>query len=232
MIEDPPLLTVRSNFERPTAAGVTALSGAPTGHLVDALGGFGALDCRIKPVTPAQSADQVFCGVAVTCDCGPADNLAVFAALEAVRPGDVIVAATGAYMGCALIGDLVLGMARNCGAIAFVTDGLARDLDGLEAVGTPVFCRGISPNSPARNGPGKVGLPINIGGVTVQSGDLVAGDRDGVVLVPRGRIVEVAQALVRVREAEVGLEAKVKGGLKVPDFAAELLASDRVRRLD
>jgi len=232
MIEDPPLLTVRSNFERPAARAVAALVGAPMGHLVDALGGFGALDYRIKPVTPAQSADQVFCGVAVTCDCGPADNLAVFAALEAIRPGDVIVAATGAYTGCALIGDLVLGMARNCGAVAFVTDGLARDLDGLEAVGTPVFCRGISPNSPARNGPGKVGLPVTLGGVTVASGDVVAGDRDGVVVVPRGRIEEVAQALVRIREAEAGLEAKVKVGLKVPDFAADLLASDRVRRVD
>ncbi len=232
MIEDPPLLTVRSSFERPAAAAVEALAGAPTGHLVDALGGLGALDYRIKPVTPALPTDQVFCGVAVTCDCGPADNLAVFAALEATRPGDVIVAATDAYMGCALIGDLVLGMARNCGALAFVTDGLARDLDGLEAVGIPVFCRGISPNSPARNGPGKVGLPIHLGGVTVASGDLIAGDRDGVVVVPRGRIEEVIQALARVREAEAGLEAKVAGGLKVPDFAAALLASDRVRRLD
>ncbi len=232
MIEDPPLLTVRNNFERPTAAAVAALAGAPTGHLVDALGGLGALDYRIKPVTPAAPADQIFCGVAVTCDCGPADNLAVFAALQATRPGDVIVAATDAYMGCALIGDLVLGMARNCGALAFVTDGLARDLDGLEAVGIPVFCRGISPNSPARNGPGSVGLAVDLGGVRVESGDVVAGDRDGVVVVPRARIAEVAQALEKIREAEAGLEAKVQGGLKVPDFAAELLASDRVHRLD
>ncbi len=232
MIEDPPILTVRSNFERPTAAAVAALAGVPTGHLVDALGGLGALDYRIKPITQAPPAEQVFCGVAVTCDCGPADNLAVFAALEATRPGDVIVAATDAYMGCALIGDLVLGMAKNCGAVAFVTDGLARDLDGLEAVGIPVFCRGISPNSPARNGPGKVGLPVNLGTVTVASGDVVAGDRDGVVVVPRARIEEVAQTLVRIREAEAELDAKVQGGLKVPDFAASLLASDRVRRLD
>jgi len=232
MIEDPPLLTVRSDFERPTAAAVAALAGVPTGHLVDALGGYGALDHRIKPVTQAPPAEQVFCGVAVTCDCGPADNLAVFAALEATRPGDVIVAATGTYMGCALIGDLLLGMARNCGAQAFVTDGLARDLDGLEGVGIPVFCRGISPNSPARNGPGTVGLPINLGAVTVASGDLVVGDRDGVVVVPRARIAEITRALVKIREAEAELEAKVEGGLKIPDFVADLLGSDRVRRLD
>ncbi len=73
---------------------------------------------------------------------------------------------------------------------------------------------------------------MTLGGVTVASGDVVAGDRDGVVVVPRARVAEVAQALVGIREAETGLEAKVKAGLKVPDFVAELLASDRVHRLD
>ncbi len=229
MIEDPPLLTIRSDFTRPSAAAVAALDGTASGHLVDALGGQGALDYRIKPVTQPPHA---FCGIAVTCDCGPADNLALFAALESCRPGDVLVAATDAYRGTALIGDLLLGMARNCGAVAVVTDGLARDLDGLEAVGIPLFCRGVSPNSPARNGPGTVGLPISLDGVRVESGDLVVGDRDGVVVVPQLRIDAVIESLARIREAEAGLEAKVQAGLKIPDFVAGLLASDRVRRLD
>jgi regulator of RNase E activity RraA len=60
----------------------------------------------------------------------------------------------------------------------------------------------------------------------------VAGDRDGVVVVPRARIDEVIQALAGIREAEAALEAKVEAGLKVPDFVADLLGSDRVRRLD
>ncbi len=232
MIEDPPLLTIRSGFARPAAEAVAALAGVPSGHLVDAMGGHGALDYRIKPVIEGPPAAHVFCGVALTCDCGPADNLALFAALEAVRPGDVIVAATDAFTGCAVVGDLVLGMARNAGAVALVTDGLARDLDGIEGVGTPVFCRGVSPNSPARNGPGRLGLPVTLGGVTVASGDLVAGDRDGVVVVPRARIEEVIQALAGIREAEAALEAKVAAGLTVPDFVADLLGSGRVRRLD
>jgi 4-hydroxy-4-methyl-2-oxoglutarate aldolase len=232
MIEDPPLLSIRSDFERPAAEALTALTGVPSGHLVDALGGHGALDYRIKPVTEAPPAAHAFCGVALTCACGPADNLAVFAALEALRPGDVIVAATEAFTGCAVVGDLLLGMARNAGAVAFVTDGLARDLDGIEGVGIPVFCRGVSPNSPARNGPGTLGLPVTLGGVTVSSGDLIAGDRDGVVVVPRAEIDAVIRALEGVRESEAALEAKVKAGLKVPDFVQGLLASERVRRLD
>ena len=232
MIEDPPLLTIRRNFARPAAEAVAALAGVPSGHLVDAMGGRGALDYRIKPVTQGPPAAHAFCGVALTCGCGPADNLAVFAALHAARAGDVIVAATDAFMGTAVIGDLLLGMARNAGAAAFVTDGLARDLDGIEGVGTPLFCRGVSPNSPARTGPGTVGLPVTLGSVTVASGDLIAGDRDGVVIVPRGRIEAVTLALDSVRAAEADLEAKVRAGLEVPDFVADLLQSDRVRNLD
>ncbi len=73
---------------------------------------------------------------------------------------------------------------------------------------------------------------MTLGGVTVASGDLIAGDRDGVVVVPRARIDAVIQALAGVREAEAALEAKVEAGLTVPDFVQDLLGSGRVRRLD
>lgn len=225
-------MTIRRGFERPSAESVAALSGVPTGHLVDAMGGRGAIDYRIKAVIDEARVGSAFCGVAVTCNAGPADNLAVFAAMGAAREGDVIVAATDAFEGTALIGDLMLGMAKNRGVIAVVTDGLVRDLEGIAGVGIPVFCRGISPNSPARNGPGTAGLPITLGGVTVDSGDLVAGDRDGVVVVPRDRIEAVIRALPAVQEAEAGLEAEVRAGLEIPDFVRDLLASERVRYLD
>ena len=104
-------------------------------------------------------------GVAVTCNCGPADNLALFAALETAGPGDILVAATDACMSTSVTGDLLLGMARNRGVTALVTDGVVRDLVGILGVGLPVYCAGLSPNSPARNGPGSVGLPVVLGGV-------------------------------------------------------------------
>ena len=232
MIQDPPLLTIRRNFERPAADAVAALSGVPIGNLVDAMNGRGALDHRIKAVAGGPAGSVGFCGVAVTCYCGPDDNLAVFAALDIARPGDVIVAATDAFEGSAVTGDLVLGMAKNRGVIAFVTDGLVRDLDGIDGVGMPTFCRGVSPNSPVRNGPGTVGQPVTLAGVSVDSGDVVAGDRDGVVIVPRGRIAAATQALAGVRAAEEALEAKVRDGLEIPDFIRDLLASDRVQTLD
>ncbi len=228
MITDPPILKIKRNFQRPAPEIVAALTGASTGHLVDAMGGSGALDWHIKPLSAAMPG---FCGVAITCDAGPADNLAVFAALGAAKPGDVIIAATGGHLAAAVIGDLVVGMARNCGLAAIVTEGTVRDAAGIVAVGLPVYCVGVSPNSPARNGPGTVGLPIVVGGVAVDAGDILVGDGDGVVVVPRQIAASVVAKLVGVRKAEAALEARVKAGLRMPEFVESLLNSSRVEEL-
>ena len=232
MIKDPPLLTIGREFERAGAAEVAALQGVPTGFLVDAMGGSGALDPRIKPLARAGELPMAFCGPALTCYCGPADNLALGAAIGQAKAGDVIVAATDAFDRAAVVGDLLLGMARNRGVSAFVTDGLVRDFDGIVKVGLPVHCAGLTPNSPARNGPGTVGLPVTLGGLTVAPGDVLAGDRDGVVVVPREKISEVLAELPAIREAETAYEAQVAAGLDTPGFMTDLLASDKVQFVD
>ncbi|NNG03159.1 MAG: RraA family protein [Inquilinus sp.] len=229
MIEDPPILTIRRRFPRPMPEQVAALAGAPTGFVVDCMDGRGALDGRIKPVGATPPA---FCGVALPCHVGPGDCLAVLAALEVIRPGDVMVAATDGFAGTAVAGDRVMGMARNGAAAGFVTDGFVRDLDGIEAVGLPCFAAGITPNSPAKTGPGTIGLPVTIGGVSVAAGDIVLGDRDGVVVVPFVGIDAVIARLPTIRDAEAALDAEVAKGLLVPDAIRTLLASDAVREVD
>ncbi len=225
MIKDPPLLTIKRDFPRPSAQDVAAFANVPTGHAVDAMDGRGALDYRIKPLAPANSA---MVGVAVTCHCGPADNLALFGALAIAKAGDILVAATDGFTATSVTGDLLLGMAKNRGLKGLVTDGLARDLAGILAVGLPLYCAGLTPNSPVRNGPGTVGQPVIVGGVAVSSGDIVIGDNDGIVIVPRAQIGGVLERLAAVRAAEAALEAKVKAGLEVPDFVEAILKSDRV----
>lgn len=229
MIEDPPVLKIKRNFRRPTAEQIAALSNVATGFVVDCMEGRGALHASIKAIDESQSN---FCGVAVTCDCGPADNLAAFGGLDICQPGDVLVLATDAFEATAVIGDLVLGMAKNSGAVAIVTDGYVRDLVGIREVALPCFAAGITPNSPARNGPGTAGLPITMAGAHVNSGDIVLGDLDGVVVVPFDKIDKVVDSLQEVLAAEAELDAKVKGGLKMSDFARELLDSDRVTEVD
>ncbi len=232
MIEDPPKLIVRRPSARPAGDLVGRFRGAPTGFVIDALGGRGALGREIRALDPHSGLPVNFCGVALTCDCGPDDNLAVLAALAFAEPGDVLVAATDAFHTAAVVGDAVLGMARNRGVAAFVTDGLVRDYAGIVKVGLAVFCAGLSPNSPARNGPGRVGLPVHLGGRQVATGDIVIGDRDGVVVVESARAPEVAAALREIEAAEADLDRRVAGGLGVPDYIEDLLASGQVRFTD
>ena len=229
MIEDPPLLTMRRNFSRPTTEQLAVFEGVQTGFVVDAMQGRGALDFRIKPIDNGQA---TFHGVAVTSDNGPADNLAVFCSGEIVQPGDVLMAATDGFMATAVSGDLMLGMFKNKGAAAFVTDGCVRDITGIREVGLPCFSAGVTPNSPVRNGPGTTGLPVVIGGVTVASGDIVVGDIDGVVVVPQVMIDDVIAVLKDIRFAEAKLVAKVKDGLETPSFIVDFMASGQIEEID
>ena len=222
MIEEPPPIVFAPSIERPSADIVERFR-APTSFIVDAMNGAGALDWRIKPLV-----GRSMVGVALTCDCGPLDNLAFMAALAECEPGDVLVVATNGYVGAAVTGDLLMYVARNRGAAGFVTDGLVRDLDDLETIGLPTFAMGVTPNSPQRRGPGSVGLPIVCGGVTVAAGDVVVGDRDGVVVVPRARIDETLKNLERVKAMEAKTLERVRGGLK--DLPVEVPALKRIGR--
>jgi 4-hydroxy-4-methyl-2-oxoglutarate aldolase len=229
MIADPPVLTIKQKFDRVDPQQVAKFSGAQTVHVVDAMDGHGALDYRIKPLDPGSAS---FAGPALTCHAGADDNLAILAAFAVARPGDVIVAATDGFTGSAVFGDLFARYASNCGIVAVVTDGLARDTAGIIDTGLPVFVGGVTPGSSARSGPGTVGLPIVIGRVSVSAGDLIVGDRDGVVVVPRSDVHAVVARLEDVRTAESVFEADAETGLHVPNFMQELLQSEKVRYLD
>jgi 4-hydroxy-4-methyl-2-oxoglutarate aldolase len=225
---DPAALTVRRNFPRPPQDLVKRLSEFPTGWIVDANGRRGALNYRVRPLTRAMR----FCGVALTVHSRPRDNLAPYAAIQYAKPGDVMVVAADAYEEASVVGDILLGMARNQGVCALVTDGMVRDIDGLNAVGIPVFARGLSPNSPHKDGPGTIGLPISLGGSTVNAGDVITGDQDGVVVVAREALESVLSALADVKIKEHKMEALIAQGATLPPGMEELIAEKGVRYLD
>jgi 4-hydroxy-4-methyl-2-oxoglutarate aldolase len=225
MLDNPPLITIHRGHRRPGRALVEAFRDAQTSHLVDAMDGRGALDHRIKPMDPANAA---FAGPALTALAYPADVVGVYGALWEAEPGDVIVVANDAYAGTAVVGDLVAGMMRNKGVAAFVTDGLARDRAGIVATGLPLFAAGIIPASPAANGPGVVGAPITLGGQHVRPGDIVVGDADGVVIVPRDRAEAVLERLAAVRAAEEQAIAAVAAGATSTERMRAIMAGARV----
>jgi 4-hydroxy-4-methyl-2-oxoglutarate aldolase len=216
MIEETPPLVFAAVGDRPSAELVARFCGVPTSFIVDAMGGAGALDWRIKPI-----AGGAFVGAALTCDCGAGDNLALVAAVAESEPGDVLVAATGGSTAAAVTGDLLLGVARNRGVVGFVTDGLVRDLADLETLGLPAYAMGLTPNSPTRRGPGAVGMPIVCGGRAIASGDVIAGDRDGVVVVPQHCLAETLAALERVKAAESAMLERIRAGARELSVGAD-----------
>ena len=229
MLKDPPLLTVRRTFPRPDLKLVDKLAGAQTGHVIDAMNGRGSLDAAIKPVDQAKAS---FAGIAFPVQSFADDNLAILAALAFVKSGDVIVVAADGFARSAVVGDNVAMMAKNAGVRAIVVDGMVRDLDGIVEAGLPVHARGITPNSCVKSGPGKVGIPVVVAGVAVAPGDVVVGDRDGIVIIPQGELSHVVSQLGEIRRLEGEIQAKIRAGLVCPDNIRALLASDKVTYLD
>ncbi|MEO3413073.1 RraA family protein [Roseovarius sp. CAU 1744] len=227
MIEEPPILTLRRDFPRPTRDQIDAFRDVPTGFVCDAMGGQGALDARIGPIGNGRDIDCRAVGPALVADNGPAEILGTMGALHILEPGDVIVAAVHGHRNCSAAGDQFCGMMKNKGAAGFVTDGEMRDYDGIVAAGLPAWCTGLSPNSPYSNGPARVGFDAVIGGRRVVSGDLVVADRNGVVVVPLADIDKVIAQLARVRNAEEELETKVRDGFCRMDAIEEMIADGR-----
>jgi 4-hydroxy-4-methyl-2-oxoglutarate aldolase len=207
MIGDPAKLLIKRPGERPSEATLAPFAARSTSFIVDAMQGRGALDHRIKPLDPKSR----FAGVALTAKAGARDNLAAVAALDLIKPSDVLVVAAQGFPDTAVVGDNMARIAKMRGAVAVVTDGAVRDVDEIRAIGLPVFSRAVTPNSAYGNGPGEVGLPLAIGDVAIDTGDLVIGDADGVVIVPKARIAEITEALEQVAAREAELHAKVEG---------------------
>jgi len=225
---DPAQLKIRRDFPRPSAEEIALFATAPTGWVVDAQGRRGALPHWIRPLTK----NARFVGTALTVRTRPIDNFAPYAALKFASPGDVLVVAVDVSDTASVVGDILLGMARNAGIVGCVTDGVVRDIDGINRVGLPTFARGLSPNSPFKDGPGEVGCPIQLGGVTIEPGDLLVADVDGVVVVPRWEAKGVGDELKAISDTKKKMEAAVAGGAKYPAWLDSVLSSDRVSFID
>lgn len=228
MIEEPPLLTIKRPDRRPTEAQIAAFQGVPSSFVADAMFGTGAM-LGVRPFADGRDIACLAAGPALTVENMPGGILALVACTPFIQPGDIVVNAFAGYQGVAAAGDRISGMMKNAGAAGFVTDGPMRDHPGIVGVGMPCWCSGLNPASPVSTGPGRIGLPVRIGGLEVETGDMIVGDRDGVVVVPFERIGAVLAQLEKVKELEHALDAEVAKGLKFGPAIAELLESDRVR---
>ncbi len=196
------------------AEAMKVLAAAPTAMLSDALGRWGNMDASIRPVA---SGKRCF-GPAFTLRCWPADNLTIHRAVELAAHGDVLVIDGGSGRDTALLGDILVYAARLRGVAGVVLQGLVRDSAALAAQGLPVFASGATARGPVKETLGAVQVPIQCGGVLVRPGDLVAGDDDGVVVVPREQVSAVAERIRLIHEREEQVKKALAAGQTTVDI--------------
>ena len=213
------MFPIRTPLPRLDTATLARFADTPSPLLADGNGGQGVL-AGIQPL----AADSRVVGAAVTVHAQPGDNLIIYRALQEVQPGDVLVVRTGCHRDCALIGDIVAEFLRHAGLAALVTDGLVRDEEGIGEVGLPVFCAGTHPAGPAKEGGYGIGYPVVLGGTMVRTGDLVIGDRDGVVVARAEELDAIWERLQAKEGSEAVSRQALQDGKLLPDATLERLA--------
>jgi RraA family protein len=168
-------------------------------------------------------------GPAITVKVFPGDNLMVHKSLDIAEPGDVVVVDARASTMTAVLGDLVCTKARHRGVAGFVVDGFVRDLPAIQALGNfPVYARGATPIGPLHRGPGEINYPISVGGVVVQAGDIIIGDANGVVVVPRDVAPELLSRLKDRSATEAAYYAAVARGEFSNEWVDSILVQNGV----
>jgi len=208
-----PSYSQAADFERVSPALVERARAYQSAILCDVGGRRGTLNSRIQAVHPAMRV----AGPAFTVEVRPGDNLMFHVALAVARPGVVIIVDGKGDNTCALVGELMVAQAEAAGLAGFVIDAASRDTATLAGGTFPIFSAGRNPCGPTKGLPGTLARPVSVGGVAVQPGDLVLGDADGVVVVPRDQVeVVLAAADAKIAAEQQRLAEIARGELVSP----------------
>jgi 4-hydroxy-4-methyl-2-oxoglutarate aldolase len=215
------LPTVTVDFERTAPALVERAAAFGSATLHEAAGKIGVLPPQIKPVVPSFTIS----GPAVTVHSPPGDNLWLHRAIASAEPGDVLVVYVDGAYEHGYWGEIMSTAARARKLGGLVIDGCVRDGAILGRVGFPVFARGLCIRGTGKDfaARGWLNHPLLLGDVTVNAGDLIVGDTDGVVAIPRERVAEVLEKST-AREAK---EADVMRKLEAGETSIDLYGWDR-----
>jgi RraA family protein len=198
---------------------VEQFRGLPVANVSDSMHRMSAAGPRLTMM----HRDGQLAGPALTVKTRPGDNLMLHKAIDMAEPGDVVVVDAGGDLTNSLMGELMLAHAVRRGVAGFVIYGAIRDADAFLKVNLPVFAAGVTHRGPYKDGPGEINVPIALEGMVIDPGDLVLGDRDGVVGVPMDAAEAVLARTRSKQDAETRQMAAIENGTNDRSWVDESL---------
>ncbi len=207
-----------TNIERPSKGLVEKFRDIPVANICDNMGRIYCMDYTIKPFN-----DVKLLGVALTVKAPLGDNLMFHKAIEMARPGDIIAVDGEGCMDHSLCGEIMYRTAKKKGIAGFLINGCIRDVEALNDLEFSVYAKGVQPKGPYKNGPGEINVPVAIGGQVVLPGDILVGDKDGVVVIRPSDAQELYEKASAHNSMEIDKLKKIEEGTLNKSWVDETL---------
>lgn len=215
--------TVEPDIERPDRDLIAGFEGVPSSVVSDVTGNVrSAMGSGIEPLYEGID----LAGSAVTVTVEPGDNLIIHKAITLAEPGDVLVVDANGYTEAGHVGELMCASCQANGLAGLVVDGAVRDSADITEMGFPVYARGVHPRGPLKQDPGSINVPITCGGVSVDPGDVLVGDDDGLTVVPRER----ADAALETAREKLAAESDARERVESGEYLYDLKGYDALYR--
>lgn len=199
--------------ELPAWEHVEPFRSIPASNIADCMSRFFAMNQAIKLLSKGGELNML--GYALTVRACPGDNLAFHKALDIAQEHDVIVVSNEGTTSHSLMGEVMARYAERKKIAGIVVDAPIRDIDTISQMELPIYGTGFTPGGPYKTGPGEVNVPIACGGVSVMPGDIVVGDSDGVIVIPKGDAPKVLEKALEFQKADnAKLMAAINGTSK------------------
>lgn len=194
----------------------------PASNTCDVMGRSSAMNPRIRLLSSPKA--QMMVGPALTIKTRAGDNLMIHVALGMAEEGDVLVVSNEGDCTRALIGEVMMAYLRHAKKIAgIVIDGPIRDIDEIGDWDFPVYATGTTPGGPYKEGPGEINVPVSCGEVSVNPGDIILADPDGVIVIPRKDAPGILEAAKKFQAADEAKLSKAKDGTMDRTWVEKLL---------
>lgn len=210
---------INTKFKRPDRSLVELFKNIPVSNLDDCMNRTAAVSSKIRPMN-----DKKLLGTAFTVKVAQGDNLMFHKAMDLAKEEDVIVIDSSETENRAIFGELMLTYCKVRGINGVIVDGPIRDVEAISQMDISVYASGVSPNGPYKNGPGEIGTVISFGGKVVRPGDIIVGDKDGIIIIKPEDAEELYEKALGIMNKEnVIMENILKNGEYIRPWVDELL---------